>query len=164
MSHTRGNYTVVYPVMRGTAPILQSLRRICFCGDAFNAKQWTGVAILLGGILSLAAYNIMYIKNARDKLSMAAVVCRCNGRVRHPLHGLLAYDAWGIRQATNSFFLSSGSLSSMVLLFHLLFFQVALHRQPSGCWSADTSWCGRWNYCYFQFWLNNDGNSSGQSR
>ncbi len=104
MSHTRGNYTVVYPVMRGTAPILQSLRRICFCGDAFNAKQWTGVAILLGGIFSLAAYNMMYIKNARDKLSMAAVVCRCNGRVRHPLHGLLAYDAWGIRQATNSFF------------------------------------------------------------
>ena len=54
----------------------------------------------MGVIFSLAAYNMIYITKARDTLSMALAFAVATGAF-----GTLytAYDAWGIRQAMNTF-------------------------------------------------------------
>ena len=100
MSYTRGNYTVVYPVMRGTAPIFAILAAYMIFGETFTLMQWTGVAILLGGIFGLAAYNLMFLKIARDTLPMALAFAVATGAF---VALYTAYDAWGIRQAVNPF-------------------------------------------------------------
>lgn len=41
--------------------------------------QWTGIAIILGDIFSLAAYNMLNIINAIDTLSMAQVLSVATG-------------------------------------------------------------------------------------
>lgn len=100
MSYTRGNYTVVYPVMRGTAPIFAIIAAYMVFGETFTLMQWTGVAILLGGIFGLAAYNLMFLKIARDTLPMALTFAVATGAF---VALYTAYDAWGIRQAVNPF-------------------------------------------------------------
>ena len=42
MAYTRGAYTVVYPVVRGTGPLFAVIGAYLIFGETFTAMQWAG--------------------------------------------------------------------------------------------------------------------------
>ena len=58
MAYTRGAYTVVYPVARGTAPISTVIFASLALDEHFSPGQWAGVALLSGSIMALSGLNL----------------------------------------------------------------------------------------------------------
>jgi drug/metabolite transporter (DMT)-like permease len=50
-----GDLSHIYPVMRGAAPLLVALASGIWFGEALGPGGWTGVLLISGGVLSLAA-------------------------------------------------------------------------------------------------------------
>lgn len=100
MTYQRGAYTVVYPVVRGSAPLFAVLAATLVFDERFNPVQWAGLALLVGGIFGLAAHNLRKLTVGRDTLVPALAWAMVTG-------GMVAlyttYDAWGIRLAHNPF-------------------------------------------------------------
>jgi drug/metabolite transporter (DMT)-like permease len=100
MTYQRGAYTVVYPVVRGSAPLFAVLAATLVFDERFNAVQWAGLALLVGGIFGLAEHNLRKLTVGRDTLVPALSWAMVTG-------GTVAlyttYDAWGIRLAQNPF-------------------------------------------------------------
>lgn len=99
-TYQRGAYTVVYPVVRGTAPLFVVAAATLFFGERYSLGQWAGVFVLVGGILGLGLFNLRRLNLGRETLGPALAYAVLTG-------GFVAlytsYDAWGIRQAANSF-------------------------------------------------------------
>ena len=53
MAYSRGAFTVVYPVVRGTGPLVTVLAAGAVFGERYSAMQWAGVLMLSGGIMAL---------------------------------------------------------------------------------------------------------------
>src|SRR6056297_662586 len=64
-AYSKGAYTVVYPVVRGTGPLFTVIGAYLIFGETFTPVQWLGVAVLLSGIFGLAAYNLRYLVSER---------------------------------------------------------------------------------------------------
>ncbi|MCV2865192.1 DMT family transporter [Defluviimonas sp. WL0075] len=99
-TYSRGAYTVVYPVVRGTAPLFTVLGAGVLLGEHFTPGQWLGVAILVTGIWGFAAYNYRTLTLGRDTLAPALLLAVLTG-------GFVAlystYDAFGIRATADPF-------------------------------------------------------------
>jgi drug/metabolite transporter (DMT)-like permease len=52
-AYRRGDLSIVYPVARGTAPLLAVLVGLTVLGERIRPAGWLGVALLLAGILAL---------------------------------------------------------------------------------------------------------------
>lgn len=52
-AYRRGDLSVVYPIARGTAPLLAVLVGVFVLGEQLRPVGWVGVALLLAGIVSL---------------------------------------------------------------------------------------------------------------
>ena len=65
-AYSAGAYTVVYPVVRGTGPVLTVFGAGILFGETFETMQW-----LAAGILGLAVYNLRHITMDRAKLPLA---------------------------------------------------------------------------------------------
>ena len=132
-SLTRGNYTVVYPVMRGTAPIFAILAAYLVFDERFNAVQWLGVFILLSGIFGLALFNMRFLETNRNTLPMALTFAAATGAF---VAIYTAYDAWGIRQAINPlvfvvwFYVVDGIALPPVIFFKWLRMEQRPHPGP----------------------------------
>jgi drug/metabolite transporter (DMT)-like permease len=100
MAYTRGAYTVVYPVVRGTAPAFTVLGAWVIFGEAFTPVQIAGVATLLAGIFGLALYNLRHIVVARDTLVPALAFAVGTGAL---VAFYTTYDALAIRTLPNPF-------------------------------------------------------------
>ena len=100
MAYSRGAYTVVYPVVRGTGPLFTVIGAWFLFGETFNATQWLGVAVLVGGIYGLALYNLRTVTVDRDTLVPALGLAVLTG-------GFVAlyttFDAYGIRATADPF-------------------------------------------------------------
>jgi len=100
MAYSRGAYTVVYPVVRGTAPLFTVIGAGVLFQEHFNTSQWIGVLVLVGGIYGLALYNLRHVTVNRDTLGAALLLAVCTG-------GFVAlyttFDAFGIRATDNPF-------------------------------------------------------------
>ena len=100
MAYSRGAYTVVYPVVRGTAPLFTVIGAGILFQEHFNAVQWIGVLVLVGGIYGLALYNLRHAILGRETLSAPLFLAVCTG-------GFVALyttvDAYGIRATANPF-------------------------------------------------------------
>jgi drug/metabolite transporter (DMT)-like permease len=100
MAYSRGAYTVVYPVVRGTGPLFTVIAAWLFFGETFNAVQWLGVGVLVTGIYGLALYNLRHVTVDRDTLVPALGLAVLTG-------GFVAlyttYDAYGIRSTADPF-------------------------------------------------------------
>jgi drug/metabolite transporter (DMT)-like permease len=99
-AYEKAAFTVVYPVVRGTGPLVTVIAASLFFGEHYSALQWLGVGFLSGGILLLALRNLSEEK--RDLKSMQT------GLVWALIGGLLVaiyttYDAFGIRQSPDPF-------------------------------------------------------------
>lgn len=100
LAYERAAYTVVYPVVRGTGPLVTVLAASVIFHEHFTLIQWLGVACLSGGILLLALRNL-----SEETLDPHALKV---GLAWAVLGGMLValyttYDAYGIRQSPDPF-------------------------------------------------------------
>jgi len=99
-TYTKGAYTVVYPVVRGTGPLFTVLGAYLLFGEIFTPTQWLGVAVLLSGIFGLAAYNLVHWQLDRDTLKPALALAVLTGAF---VALYTTYDAHGIRSSADPF-------------------------------------------------------------
>ncbi len=100
MAYTRGAYTVVYPVVRGTGPLFTVIGAYLLFGETFTGAQWIGLAVLLAGIFGLALYNFAYLETARETLAPALAYAFVTGLF---VALYTTYDAYGIRATQDPF-------------------------------------------------------------
>jgi drug/metabolite transporter (DMT)-like permease len=100
MTYTRGAYTVVYPVVRGTGPLVTVIAAGLVFGEHFASGQWLGLLLLVGGILGLAAYNLLHVTVDRHSLVPALCFAAATGVL---VAGYTTYDAYGIRATADPF-------------------------------------------------------------
>jgi len=99
-AYERGAYTVVYPVVRGTGPLVTLTFAALFLGEHYVAIQWFGVAMLSGSILWLARLNLAAAPLNRPALISALGWALVTGIV---VAIYTTYDAWSIRLWDNPF-------------------------------------------------------------
>ena len=100
MAYTRGAYTVVYPIVRGTGPLFTVIGAFLLFGEVFTIGQWMGMGVLLCGIFGLAVYNLRTVTLERETLKMALGLAFCTGLC---VALYTTYDAYGIRAAADPF-------------------------------------------------------------
>lgn len=100
LAYTKGSYTVVYPVVRGTGPLFAVIGAYLLFAESFTPAQWLGVLVLLSGIFGLAAYNLRFLETDRDTLGLALGLAVLTG-VFVALY--TTYDAYGIRSTADPF-------------------------------------------------------------
>ncbi|GAA6200326.1 EamA family transporter [Aquicoccus sp. SU-CL01552] len=121
-AYTKGAYTVVYPVVRGTGPLFTVIGAWLIFGEIFTPVQWLGVAVLLSGIFGLALYNLAFLTTARDTLVPALALAFGTGLF---VALYTTYDAYGIRAAADPFtflawfFMIDGIAMPLLALRHL---------------------------------------------
>src|SRR5690606_7069042 len=100
MTYVRGDYTAVYPVVRGTAPLFAVAAAGIVFGEHFSPGQWLGLSVLLAGIFGLAAYNMTHASTgARAMLPGLGLAVLTGGTVAL----YTTYDAYGIRATADPF-------------------------------------------------------------
>jgi len=100
MAYTKGAYTVVYPVVRGTGPLFTVIGAWLIFGELFTPVQWAGVAVLLSGIYGLAVYNLRTLTLDRETMPLALGLAVATGLF---VALYTTYDAYGIRAAADPF-------------------------------------------------------------
>lgn len=100
MAYSRGAFTVVYPVVRGTGPLFTVIGAWLLFGEVFTPLQWLGVAVLLAGIFGLAGYNLIYWQIDRATLRPALMLAVVTGLF---VALYTTWDAYGIRATANPF-------------------------------------------------------------
>ena len=94
---SKGDFTIVYPIARGTGPIVAMVFALIFFSERFSVWQWIGGIGLSSAIIGLALVNIRratHLSNLRSAIAAAlatGVMVAC----------YTAFDAYGIRQAAN---------------------------------------------------------------
>ena len=99
-AYTKGDFTVVYPVVRGMGPLFTVVGAYLVFGETFTAVQWAGVGVLLSGIFGLALYNMVFLTSSRDTLGVAMVLAAMTGLF---VALYTTYDAYGIRATADPF-------------------------------------------------------------
>ncbi|GAA6174883.1 DMT family transporter [Sulfitobacter pacificus] len=99
-AYTKGAYTVVYPVVRGTGPLFAVIGAYLIFDERFTLVQWMGVGVLLAGIFGLALYNMRNLVAERDTLNAALAIAVLTGLF---VALYTTYDAYGIRATQNPF-------------------------------------------------------------
>lgn len=99
-AYTKGDFTVVYPVVRGMGPLFTVVGAYLVFGETFTAVQWAGVGVLLSVIFGLALYNMVFLTSSRDTLGVAMVLAAMTGLF---VALYTTYDAYGIRATADPF-------------------------------------------------------------
>ncbi|MCP5073598.1 MAG: EamA family transporter [Rhodobacteraceae bacterium] len=123
MAYDRAPYTVVYPVMRGTGPLVTVLAAGVVFSETFAPVQWFGVILLTAGIFALGGVNYRAESLQRRRLGQALLLASATGLL---VAIYTTYDAYGIRAATDPFtflawfFMIDGLVFPFVTLRHYL--------------------------------------------
>ncbi|MCV3270377.1 DMT family transporter [Roseobacter sinensis] len=99
-AYSKGAFTVVYPVVRGTGPLFTVIGAYLIFGETFTGAQWVGVAVLLSGIFGLAIYNMIFLVPERETLNAALGLAVLTGLF---VALYTTYDAYGIRATADPF-------------------------------------------------------------
>jgi drug/metabolite transporter (DMT)-like permease len=103
-SYDMGGFTVVYPIARGTGPLVTALAAGLMFGETLRPGQWAGLILLSGAIYGLAWANMR-----AQGLTDIAAAARLRGAILTALltgvmiSAYTTFDAWGIRQAADPF-------------------------------------------------------------
>ena len=100
LAYTKGAYTVVYPVVRGTGPLFTVIGAYLLFSESFTLIQWMGVLVLLSGIFGLAVYNLIFLQSERDTLHLALGLAVATGLL---VALYTTFDAYGIRATADPF-------------------------------------------------------------
>ena len=96
---SQGDFTIVYPIARGTGPMVTMLLALVVFHERFSLWQWVGGIGLSASIIGLALVNIRratHLPNLRGAL-LAALATGVMVAV------YTTFDAYGIRQAVDPF-------------------------------------------------------------
>ena len=96
LAYERAAYTVVYPVVRGTGPVITVFAAAAIFSEYFTPAQWLGVGLVSGSILLLALRNLSEEKLDPRTLQIGLIWAAIGGVT---VAAYTTYDAWGIRQA-----------------------------------------------------------------
>lgn len=96
----KGAFTLVYPIARGTGPLVALFLAAIIFHERFTAVQWFGGVLLSSAIIGLAAVNIRLEGHKTAGLRSAIRTAMATGVM---LAAYTAIDAYGIRQAENPF-------------------------------------------------------------
>jgi drug/metabolite transporter (DMT)-like permease len=99
-TYTKGDFTVVYPVVRGTGPLFAVIGAYFLFGETFTTTQWIGLGVLLAGIFGLAIYNLIFLNSNRETLPAALALAVFTGAF---VALYTTYDAYGIRATADPF-------------------------------------------------------------
>ena len=99
-AYSKGAYTVVYPVVRGTGPLVTVFAAGFVFSETYQPVQWLGVLALSGGIFGLAAYNLSKATVRRKALLSAIILAFITGI---SAAAYTTYDAYGIRATSDPF-------------------------------------------------------------
>ncbi len=99
-TYTLGDYTVVYPVVRGMGPLFTVVGAGIVFGEHFTLSQWFGVFVLLCGIFGLAGYNLLKLQGQRSVMVSAILMAMFTGMF---VALYTTYDAYGIRSTADPF-------------------------------------------------------------
>lgn len=58
LAYTHADYGQVYPIARGTAPLLAAIAGVFILREVLSVEQWIAVGLITGGIISLAIHGI----------------------------------------------------------------------------------------------------------
>ena len=97
-AYSKGSFTVVYPVVRGTSPIFTVIGAYILFGETFSSTQWIGILLLMVGIFGLALYNLIFLETSRETLPIALILAVFTGSF---VALYTTVDAYGIRVAIN---------------------------------------------------------------
>lgn len=100
LAYSRGAFTVVYPVVRGSGPLFTVIGAWMLFGETFTMVQWLGVLVLVAGIFGLAVYNLVHVEVDRDTLVPALWLAVGTGAL---VALYTTYDAFGIRSTPDPF-------------------------------------------------------------
>jgi drug/metabolite transporter (DMT)-like permease len=100
MAYSRGDFTVVYPVVRGTGPLITVAAAGIVFGERFTLAQWGGVLLLSGGIFALSAVNLARGGGGRRVLGHALALALLTGGF---VAAYTTFDAYGIRATPDPF-------------------------------------------------------------
>ncbi|MFW2587691.1 EamA family transporter [Sagittula sp. SSi028] len=125
MAFSRGAFTVVYPVVRGSGPLFTVVGAWLIFGETFAPLQWLGLFVLLAGIFGLAVYNFLFLEAERDTLGPALIFALLTGFM---VALYTTYDAYGIRATANPFTFLAWFFFLSALDFSLLVPMVMRHR------------------------------------
>ncbi|MEI4492399.1 EamA family transporter [Mameliella alba] len=129
MAYTRGAYTVVYPVVRGTGPLFTVIGAWLIFGESFTGVQWLGLGVLLAGIFGLAVYNFIFLEAARETLGPALAYALATGFF---VALYTTYDAYGIRATADPFTFLAWFFFLSALDFPALLFLTPMRHRVSG--------------------------------
>jgi drug/metabolite transporter (DMT)-like permease len=121
MAYSLGAFTVVYPVVRGTGPLVTVMAAGVVFGEHYSAVQWGGVLMLSGGILALSGVNVAAGALGRARLVQAVAWALVTGVF---VATYTTFDAYGIRATPDPFTF----LAWFFLLDGLVFPWIALAR------------------------------------
>ena len=99
----RGAFTLVYPIARGTGPLLTAIIAIPMFSETLGVGQWIGLFLLSGAIISLAGINLREEKLS-DRVQAAllpTIVLALGTGITVTLYTLV--DAYGIRITADPF-------------------------------------------------------------
>ncbi|MDE2738783.1 MAG: EamA family transporter [Rhodobacteraceae bacterium] len=100
MAFSRAAFTVVYPVVRGTGPLVTVLFAGVVFNEIFTLQQWIGITVLSIGIFGLALYNLWKIQGPREQLPLALIIALVTG-VTVAIYTTV--DAYGVRLSASPF-------------------------------------------------------------
>lgn len=121
MTYTRGAFTVVYPVVRGTGPVFTVIGAGIVFGEVYAPGQWAGLALLVGGILGLAVWNLRTVTVDRATMVPALWLAVATGAM---VAVYTTYDAYGIRATADPF-----TFLAWFFMLDGIFIPVVTHRR-----------------------------------
>lgn len=99
----KGDFTLVYPIARGTGPLLIAIGSVVVFGERLQFWQWVGVVTLSGAIMGLSVVNLRQRGLATQALGdlRAAILIALLTGVMIAVYTI--WDAYGIRLAADPF-------------------------------------------------------------
>lgn len=109
LSYRLADYSAVYPLMRGTAPLLTTAASFLFIGEEIGAGPLLGIVLLSAGVLGLGLHSIL--RGGLDKAGLAVAAANIAVIVSYTL-----IDGVGARLSENP----GGYVALMMLLTGVL--------------------------------------------
>ncbi len=100
MAYSRAAFTIVYPVARGTGPLVTVIAAGIVFNETLAPLQWAGVLTLVTGIFGLAVYNLAHTPVDRTALSQALFLAFLTGCT---IASYTTIDAYGVRLTADPF-------------------------------------------------------------
>ncbi len=99
-AYRNGDFTVIYPIARGSAPMFTGIAAGFFLGDYLTSIQWLGVILISTMIMSMSWETLRHTQIDREKLPRAIAFALATGFM---IMVYMVYDAYGVRESRTPF-------------------------------------------------------------